>query len=89
LPPDRNLNAEFLRRFFAGEKCLLKQSEVLRAKRIWNFREATLDKLWESYPLKQTAIRFLPDTTSLNKLDKEYVVNVYSIGPEYSRKRLR
>lgn len=45
-------------------------------KKVWSFKETTIEKVLNEYPKRDIAIEYLPDMNNLQKLDKEYTFNV-------------
>ena len=89
LPPDRNLNSEFVRSFLAGRKALFRVSEVIRVKHSFRFKELSLAALLSRYPRPTQAQSYLPDEKDLSKLDREYSLNVSSKDLEHCGAELR
>ena len=75
LPGKRNVNAKFISQFLAGRKQLLKLSEVRWVNRICGFRELSVKSLYELTTYKDELAHYLPDVTSLSKLDRAYFLN--------------
>jgi len=59
-----------------GNKLLYKIRDVLRVKKIWSFKDTTIEKILTEYPKRDLAYKYLPDINNLQKLDKEYTFNV-------------
>ena len=83
MPPDRNVNANFIKEFLAGRKRLLKIQEMRFLSRMFAFKELTIEKMLTNFPQQDQAKLFLPDVNSPDKLDKKYVTNVLSLCLEH------
>lgn len=45
-------------------------------KRVWSFKEMTIQKVLNNYPHQAKAILYFPDLNNVQKLDKTYTCNV-------------
>lgn len=75
MPASRNLNARFLQDFLAGKKSLLLTKDVKFVKAQYNFKELSLEKLLNDFPDHDLARKFLPDSSSVSKIDRSYALN--------------
>jgi len=65
-----------LRDFLSGKKQLFKIKQVKFVKKIWSFKEMTIQKILDSFPELSTAKLYLPELKNIQKLDKLYTCNV-------------
>lgn len=76
MPEDRNVNCEFLAKFFAGEKVLLRLAEVKFVRQVCGYRELSTANLLQTCPKIDDVLRYLPDLQDRRKLDRSYAMNV-------------
>jgi hypothetical protein len=73
----------------AGTRFLLKVADVKFVNKHYSFKELTLQKLLEGHPKANEVQRFFPLVSNLSKIDREYALNVCSVGHQHHRARVR
>jgi len=82
MPPIRNVNSRFLKVVFRGDKKLLKKSEVKHVGQYFSFKNLSTKAIVDHFPEKNLALKYIPDTQDISKIDRKNVVTVCLLGAE-------
>lgn len=78
LPDRRNINAKFVSQVLSGYKQLLKLSAVKWVGEVPSLKELSVKALFYKTQRKEELNKYLPDTSALSRLDRQYFLNVGS-----------
>lgn len=84
LPPYRIFNSDFAKKVLDGRKRLLLKANVIFLGRLYQYPECAKQKLLDEYPDVQAVMTYIPDTGSIDLIDKVYLFNVSLSGYEYT-----
>lgn len=82
LPPKHALTWSFVAQILAGEKMLLKASDVGPILSLPKSRGILIQDLWQMYREVKGLHRFFPDMSKESRIPRDYFFNVVSSGAE-------
>jgi len=85
----RNVNSEFLKAVFRGDKSLLKKSQLKHVGKIFGFKNLSTERILANFPNQNLARRHLPDSSSDSELDRKFVLTVDLPGNKLTGSRIR
>lgn len=77
MPPIRNVNAQFLKQVFRGDKKILKKSDMKPLGKIFGFKSLSTERIVNQFPDPVIARQYLPDLNDYSKLDRTFVLTVH------------
>ena len=76
MPPLRNVNSDFMRQVFRGDKRLLRKSEIRTVGKTYCFKNLSTQRVLEKLPDQSLEEKHLPDITNVSKIDRKFVMIV-------------
>ena len=81
MPSLRNVNAQFLRAVFRGDKRLLNKGDIKHIGKSFGLKNLSTKNMLQNFLERDLASQYIPDSTDLSKIDRKYVLTVNLSGP--------